>query len=244
MAQKTDSTDALSETSEQASAPVAQESAALAAQSSVVASQTTAPASAVADVEEDVTPIDPQEELRTVAKKLRKMNKPRSLQETLALFKMIRNIKWGVSMRNGMPVDISNPDWQWEKNKQIRGANWFDVAKMENQWNLDIRGENHQLWFTQEPDRDENGNIIKKYVARPVKGYNDDDLPPPQQREKHWLSNVRPDIYSRFERLVAQGGGIALPPMPAAVDDIGKVLAIFEQDLSMAERNLAKSGIK
>ena len=38
MAKKTDSTDALSETSEQASAPVAQESAALAAQSSVVAS--------------------------------------------------------------------------------------------------------------------------------------------------------------------------------------------------------------
>ena len=193
---------------------------------------------------DDPTPIDPQEDLRAIAAKLKTLLRPRNLQQTLVIFTMVRNTKWGVSTRNGIPIDVTNPDHQWEKNKQIRTASWTEIAKLPNQYNLDIRGDNNQLWFTQSPDMDKDGTVIKRYPARPVKGYNDDELPQPQRPGKHWLADIRPDLFARHERLVQGGGGVPLPNMPATTGAMAQIIAIFEQDLIMAERNLASRGVR
>ena len=231
---------------EQTPSTVAKAPAALAATRSIEPAQTIPVAEINLDVpvDSDETPIDPQEELRAIAQKLKKLNKPRSLHETVDVFVKIRNTKWGISTRNGNPFDVSNPDFQWDKNKVVRAASWIEIAKLPNQYNLDVRGTNNQLWYTRQPDKDEAGNIVKKYPARPVKGYNDDELPPPQKPGKHWLSELRPDLYSRYERMLASGGSVPLPHMAATVDDLPKVIAIFSLDLEMAERNLASRGVK
>ena len=246
MAKKNDAPDALDMTDSAIalpSAPAAQAPATLAATTSADATQSPIPA-AVSDVADDQTPIDPQEELRCIAKKLIRMAKPRTLRETLKLFTDIRNTKWAISTRNGIPVDISNPDRQWEKNKVLRGATWVEIATLKGQFALDVRGANNQLWWTQPPDVDEQGNVIKKYPARPVKGYNDDELPPPQKQGKHWLAELRPDLFSRHERLASSGGGVPLPNLPASSDELPKVISIYTLDLEMAERNLASRGVR
>ena len=247
MAKKNDAPDALDLTDSASalpSVPAAQApAAALTALTSEDAPQSPTP-DVVVDVADDPTPIDPTDELRAVAKKLIRLNKPRTLRETLQLFTDIRNTKWAISTRNGIPVDITNPDRQWEKNKVLRGATWVEVATLKGHFALDVRGTNNQLWWTQPPDRNANGYIVKKYPARPVKGYNDDALPPPQKPGKHWMAELRPDLFSRHERLLASGGGVPLPGLPATSDDFPKVISIFTLDLEMAERNLASRGVK
>jgi hypothetical protein len=188
--------------------------------------------------------IDPQAELKEARVKLAMARKPRTLRQTIELFIAVRNTKWGISTVNGIAFDLNVGDAQWDKQKHVRAANWVEVAKNPQGFNLDVRGENNQLWFTRAPVKDDKTGVITEYPALPVRGYSDTELPPPQQAPTHWLDKIRPDLVARRDRLAQSGAVVAMPGMVAAVADIPGAVAAFEQDLGMAERNLAAMAMK
>ena len=183
--------------------------------------------------------IDPHEELQAAQERLRKAVHYRTLRETIDVFNYVRNIRWGVSTVNGVPVDLNNPIAQWDKQKHIRAASWVEVATVPSGFNLDIRGKNNQLWYTRAPARDEKGEVVKRYDPLPVKGFSDDDLPPPNALQTHWLEKIRPDLVARRERLFQRGVMVSLPALPSNANDIGTLIESLKADLDMADMSLA-----
>ena len=189
----------------------------------------------------------PKAQLDAVGRKLTSMQIPRKWDEYERIFQYVRNAKWGVSLNNGIAVDISNPDHQFHKADYIRAATWVEVAK---KFNLDVRGDNNQLWFREPIIDDKTGAFILddqgNYTFRdalPVEGYSDDQLGAPMENKKHWLEIVRPDLFKRWQSIVDSGGMVSLPGA-CTTEELKTVLATFEMDLSMAQNVLAAAKVK
>ena len=216
----------------------------------------TSDASNAIPVQTPVTPVvaeqtqkffKPKAQLDAVGRKLRSFSIPRRWDEYERVFMYVRNTKWGVSTINGIAVDIGNHDHQFHKQEHIRTASWVEVAK---KFNLDIRGENNQLWFREPIIDDKTGAFILDEQgnhtfrdALPVEGYSDESLSKPMENKKHWLEVVRPDLWRRWNEIVSSGGQVSLPPA-CTTDELKGVLATFEMDLGMAQNVLAASVVK
>jgi hypothetical protein len=210
-----------------------------AAQTPKTNTQAPAPAPAAAQPQKF---FKPKAQLDAMGRRIKTLNLPRMWDEYERIFQYVRNAKWGVSNVNGIPVDMSNPDHQFRSHDHIRAATWVEVAK---KFNLDVRGDENQLWF-QEPIIDEKtgafllddqGNYRFK-ESLPVEGYSDSILSAPQENKKHWLQEIRPDLWKRWEDVSSSGGMVDLPKA-CSTNEIKGVLAMFETDLNMAQNAIA-----
>jgi hypothetical protein len=186
--------------------------------------------------------IDPDAEKDIIKRRLRLMAEPIMLKEHCERFLYVRSRKWAISRKNGIPEDITDPGRTFRGGEHLRAAAWHEVATSKQGFDMDVRGENHQLWYRQpemdpktgKPIRDDEG-FIKYRDARPVKGMNDDTLAGQMAAVKqHWVSVIRPDMYARWERLQSQGANVDLPGVVAS-DKIPAALNLFEMDMNMAE---------
>ncbi len=192
--------------------------------------------------------IDPDAEKDIIKRQLRMMEEPIMLKELCERFLYVRGRKWGISRVNGIPVDLTNPGHSFRGAEHIRAAQWWEVATAANGYKMDVRGENHQLWYRQpvmdpktgKPIRDDEG-YVQYNDARPVKGMNDDALADQASAamQKHWVEALQPALYARWERLQSQGANVDLPGKVAS-DKIPAALNELEMDLNMAEREISK----
>jgi len=189
--------------------------------------------------------IDPDAEKDIIKKRLRMMAEPMMLKEHCERFLYVRSRKWAVSRKNGIPEDITDPGRTFRGGENLRAATWHEVATSKQGFDMDVRGEDHQLWYRQpemdpktgKPIRDDEG-FIKYRDARPVKGMNDATLAGQMTAVKqHWVSVIRPEMYARWERLQAQGANVDLPGVVAS-DKIPAALNEFEMDMNMAEGSI------